>query len=55
MTARCTLLAWDNGVCAGNAGDSSAAANRIDSVIAPSDQLSPGSGGVLRAMEGIVP
>jgi hypothetical protein len=43
-----------NGVRADNAGDSSAAANRIDSVIPPSDRLSPGPGGGLRTIEGIV-
>jgi hypothetical protein len=43
-----------NGVNADDAGDSSAAANRIDSTIAPADQLSPGSVGVTRAIEGIV-
>jgi hypothetical protein len=43
------------GVHADDAGDSSAATNRIDSTIAPADQLSPGSVGVLRAnIEGIV-
>ena len=43
----------ENGVHADDAGDSSAATNRIDSTIAPADQLSPGSVGVSRAIEGI--
>jgi hypothetical protein len=43
-----------NGVNANTAGDSSGAENRIDSTIAPADQLSPGSVGVSRNIEGIV-
>lgn len=45
---------WYNGVTADAAGDSSAAANGIDSTIAPADQLSPGSVGVTCSIEGIV-
>ena len=43
-----------NGVVADAAGDSSAAANGIDSTIAPADQLSHGSVGVTCSIEGIV-
>ena len=44
----------DNVGNAERAGDSSAADNRIDFAVTPSGQLSPGSGGVLRSIEGIV-
>jgi hypothetical protein len=45
---------WYYGVCASTAGDSSDAPNGIDSVIPPAGQLSPGSVGGLRSIEGIV-
>jgi hypothetical protein len=54
MTAQNGRSVWYNGVYAGDAGDSSAANNDIDSTIAPAGQLSPGSVGVTRAIEGIV-